>query len=52
MPNQDFGIYDQLTIRPSGDCANYISLRNKQFQKKDTNHPWETENWEMLNKFE
>ncbi|PIK62667.1 putative cholesterol 24-hydroxylase [Apostichopus japonicus] len=29
VPNQDFGIYDQLTIRPSGDCANYISLRNK-----------------------
>lgn len=29
VPEQDFGIYDQLVIKPKGHCANYITIRRK-----------------------
>ncbi|KAJ8045529.1 Cholesterol 24-hydroxylase [Holothuria leucospilota] len=29
VPDQSFGIFDELTIKPIGGCANYISFREK-----------------------
>ncbi|KAJ8045095.1 Cholesterol 24-hydroxylase [Holothuria leucospilota] len=29
VPEQDFGIYEELVIKPKGHCANYITIRRK-----------------------